>query len=136
MKCTIYKIKHQLPLKPSHKDDKHQFPPQISKARSIEGFIEDISQLSLGVYVSYFNVSLLYMVSQEVMSPIKVSHSLVEDMILTTDIALVLLHMRETLTKLTPKSLMLCMIHRIWMQQLAAATYSPSMVDWATEDYF
>jgi hypothetical protein len=30
----IYKINHQLPLKPSHKDDKHQFLPvnqQIEK---------------------------------------------------------------------------------------------------------
>jgi hypothetical protein len=76
------------------------------------------------------------MVSQEVMSPLKVSHSLVKDMILTTDIALVLLHMRETLLNLTPKSLMVCTIHRIWIQQLTVATYSASMVDWATEDYF
>jgi hypothetical protein len=76
------------------------------------------------------------MVSQEVMSPLKVSHSLVKDMILTTDITLVLLHMRGTLSNLTPKSLMVCTIHRIWMQQLAVATYSASMVDWATEDYF
>jgi hypothetical protein len=28
----IYKIKHQLPLKRSHTDGKHQFPPQISKS--------------------------------------------------------------------------------------------------------
>jgi hypothetical protein len=26
-KIQIYKIKHQHPLKPSHKDGKHQFPP-------------------------------------------------------------------------------------------------------------
>jgi hypothetical protein len=45
-KIQIYKIKHQLPLKPSHKDGEHQFPPQISKARSIEEFGENISQLS------------------------------------------------------------------------------------------
>jgi hypothetical protein len=57
------------------------FPPQISKARSIEGFDEDISQLSFGVYVSHLNISFLYMVSQEVVSPLKVSHSLVEDWI-------------------------------------------------------
>jgi hypothetical protein len=57
------------------------FPPQISKARSIEGFDEDISQLSLGVYVSHLNVSHLYMISQEVVSPLKVTHSFVEDWI-------------------------------------------------------
>jgi hypothetical protein len=36
-------------------------PPlrQISKARGIKGFGEDISQLSLGVYVSHLNISLL-----------------------------------------------------------------------------
>jgi hypothetical protein len=77
----IYKIKHQLPLKPSHKDDKHQFPPQISKLRRIKGFGEDIGQLSLGVYVSHLYISFLYMVSQEVVSPLKVSHSFVEDWI-------------------------------------------------------
>jgi hypothetical protein len=57
------------------------FPIQISKARNIERFGEDISQLSLCVYVSHLNVSLLYMISQEVVSPFKVSHSLVEDWI-------------------------------------------------------
>jgi hypothetical protein len=57
------------------------FPPQISKARSIEGFGEDIDQLSLAVYLSHLNVSLLYMISQEVVSPLKVSYSLVEDWI-------------------------------------------------------
>jgi hypothetical protein len=48
---------------------------------------------------------------------------------LATDMALVLSHMRRTLSKLTPKSLMVCTIHRIWEQQLAAATYSASVVD-------
>jgi hypothetical protein len=62
-KIQIYKIKHQLPLKPSHKDGKDQFPLQISKARSIEGFGEDIGQLSLGIDVSHLNIYLLYMIS-------------------------------------------------------------------------
>jgi hypothetical protein len=57
------------------------FPSQISKARSIEGLGEDIGQLSLCVYVSHLNMSLFYMVSQEVVSPLKVSHYLVEDWI-------------------------------------------------------
>jgi hypothetical protein len=55
--------------------------PQISKARSIEGFGEDISQLSLSIDVSHLNISLLNVNSQEVVSPLKVSHSLVEDWI-------------------------------------------------------
>jgi hypothetical protein len=37
---------------------------------------------------------------------------------LATEMALVLLHMRGTLSKLTPKSLIVCTIHRIWEQQL------------------
>jgi hypothetical protein len=60
-------------------DGKHQFPPQISKLRRIKGFGENIGQLSLGVYISHLNVSLLYMVSQEVVSPLNMSHLFVED---------------------------------------------------------
>jgi hypothetical protein len=62
-------------------DGKHQSPLQISKARSIEGFDEDIGQLSLGVYISHLYISFLYMVSQEVVCPLKVSHSFMEDWI-------------------------------------------------------
>jgi hypothetical protein len=57
------------------------FPPQITKVRNIKGFGEDIGQLSPNVYVSNLNVSLLYVISQEVVSPLKVSHSFVEDCI-------------------------------------------------------
>jgi hypothetical protein len=57
------------------------FPLQISKSRRIKGFSENVSQLPLCVYISHLNVSLLYMISQEVVSPLKVSHSLVEDWI-------------------------------------------------------
>jgi hypothetical protein len=97
--------KYQLPLKPSHKDGKHQSPPpQISKSRRIKGFGENIGQLSLGVY--------------------------------STEMALVLSHMRGTLSKLTPKSLMVCTIQIICEQQLAVATYSTSVVDCATENRF
>jgi hypothetical protein len=56
-------------------------PPQISKLRRIKGFGENIGQLCLGVYISHLNVSLLYMVSQEVMSPLNKSHLFVEDWI-------------------------------------------------------
>jgi hypothetical protein len=50
-------------------------PPQSSKVRSIKGFGENISQLPLCINISHLNISLLYMVSQEVVSPLKVSHS-------------------------------------------------------------
>jgi hypothetical protein len=55
-------------------DVKHQFPMQISKSRRIKGFGEDIGQLSLGVYISHLNVSLLYVVSHEVVSSLNMSH--------------------------------------------------------------
>jgi hypothetical protein len=70
----VYKVKHQVPRKPSYMDGKHQFPPQISKVRSIEGFGENVGQLSLGVYVSHLYVSFLYMISQIVVSPLNMSH--------------------------------------------------------------
>jgi transposase len=75
-----------------------------------------MSQLSLYVYVSHLNLSLLNVTSQEVVSPLKVSYSLVEDWIFRYRDALVLSHMRGTFSKLTPKSLMLCIIRRIWEQ--------------------
>jgi hypothetical protein len=77
----VYKVKHQLPLKPSHMDGKHQFPLQNSKSRRMKRFGEDIGQLSLGVYISHLNVSLLYVVSQEVVSSLNMSHLFMEDWI-------------------------------------------------------
>jgi hypothetical protein len=99
-------------------DGKHQFPPQISKSRRIKGLGEGVSQLSLGVYVSHLNVPILYMISQKVVSPLNMSHLFVEDWILATEMALVLSHMRGTLSNLTPKSLMVCTIQIIYEQQL------------------
>jgi hypothetical protein len=54
------------------------FPPQISKSRRIKGFGEDVGQLSLGVYIPHLNVPLLYMISQEVVSPLNMSHLFME----------------------------------------------------------
>jgi hypothetical protein len=56
-------------------------PPQISKSRRIKGVGKNVSQLSLDVYVSHLNVPLLYMISQEVMSPLNMSHLFMEDWI-------------------------------------------------------
>jgi hypothetical protein len=54
-------------------------PPQISKSRRIKGFGENVGQLSLGDYISYLNVSILYMISQEVVFPLNMSHLFVKD---------------------------------------------------------
>jgi hypothetical protein len=57
------------------------FPPHSNKARSIKGLGENISQLSLCINVSHLDISLSNMVSQEMVSPLKVSHSFVKDWI-------------------------------------------------------
>jgi hypothetical protein len=38
-KIQIYKIKHQLPLKPNHRDDKHQFPPAKQQSEKNQGVL-------------------------------------------------------------------------------------------------
>jgi hypothetical protein len=51
-----------------------------------------------------------------------------------TLMALVLSHWCGTWVYSSPKSLMVYLIQRSWEQQLAAATYSASVVDWVTLD--
>jgi hypothetical protein len=53
---------------------------------------------------------------------------------LATLMALMLSHMRGTWEHSSRKSLSVYVIQSSWEQQLAAATYSASMVDWATLD--
>jgi hypothetical protein len=51
-----------------------KFPPQRSKTCRIKGFGENISQLLLCVNVFHLYISLLYMVSQEVVPHFYVFH--------------------------------------------------------------
>jgi hypothetical protein len=53
---------------------------------------------------------------------------------LETLMSLVLSHMRGTWEHSSPKSLNMYVIQSRWEQQLATATYSASVVDWATLD--
>jgi hypothetical protein len=53
-------------------------PLQIEKN---QGFGENVSQLSLSVYISHLNVPILYMISQKVVSPFNMSHLFMEDSI-------------------------------------------------------
>jgi hypothetical protein len=124
-KDTNIQDRTQAPLKPSHEDGKHQFPLQSSKARSIKRFGENISQLSL--YISMYLIS----ISPFLIWSLKKLCLILwwKTGFLATELALVLSHMRGTLSKFTPKSLMVYKIHRIWEQQLAATTYSASVVD-------
>jgi hypothetical protein len=83
-KSKIYNIQGKSTNSPSNQAirlAKTNFPPQISKSRTIKGFGENIIQLSLGVYISHLNVPLLYMISHEVVSPLNMSHLFVEDWI-------------------------------------------------------
>jgi hypothetical protein len=48
-KYTIYRIKYQLPLKPSHIDDKHQFPPRKSENQEESRGLVKISANCLSV---------------------------------------------------------------------------------------
>jgi hypothetical protein len=59
-----------------------KLPPQRSKMRRIEGFGKNVSQLPLCVNELHLYISLLNMVSQEVVSHFNVFGSLVENWIM------------------------------------------------------
>jgi hypothetical protein len=108
-------------------------PPQISKSRRIEGFGENVGQLSLGVYISHLNVSLLYMISQEAMSSLNMSHLFVKDGIFGyRDGTSVIAHEGNSFK---PHSKISHSVHYPKNPQ-AAATYSTSVVNCATKYYF
>jgi hypothetical protein len=75
----IYKGNHKLPLKLSHRDGKHQAPPQRSKTRRIEGFGENSGQLPLCVNKLHLYLSLLDMVHQKVVSHFNVFGSPIQN---------------------------------------------------------
>jgi hypothetical protein len=79
-KDTNIQSKSQAPLKPSHRDGK--LPLQRSKTRGIEGFGENVSQLPLCVNELYLYISLLNMISQEVVSHFNVFGSPVENWVI------------------------------------------------------
>jgi hypothetical protein len=106
-------------------------PPQISKSRIIKGFGKDIGQLSLGVYVSHLNISFLIMISQEVVSHLNMSHLFVEDWIFSYwDDTGVIAHVGNSIKDHSKISHGVHYPNNLW----AAATYSASVVDCATED--
>jgi hypothetical protein len=83
-KIKIYNIHNKIPTLPQTKPYGWQtlIPPlQISKSRRIKRFGENIGQLSLSVYVSHLNVSVLYMISQIVVSSLNMSNLFVENWI-------------------------------------------------------
>jgi hypothetical protein len=85
VKDTSVQGKSQVPLKPSHMDGKRQAPPpppQRSKTRRIEGFGENIDQLSLCVNKLHLYLSLLNMVSQKVVSHFDVFDSPMENCVM------------------------------------------------------
>jgi hypothetical protein len=94
-------------------------PPSPAKKKTscIKGFGENISQLSLCINVSHLDVSIFNMVSQEVVSPLKVSHSFVEDLVFDyIDCTSVVAHEGNSLKDYSKVSL--GVHNRIWEQQL------------------
>jgi hypothetical protein len=77
-KSKIYNIQGKITNSPSNQAiwmaNTNPPPLQISKSRRIKGFGENVGQLSLGVCVSHFNVPLLNMISQKVVSPLNMPH--------------------------------------------------------------
>jgi hypothetical protein len=123
-------IKHQLPLKPSHMDVKHQFPPanqQIEKNQGV--WWKCRSTISRCLYTSSQCLSSLH----EVMSPLNMSHLFVKDWIFEYwDGTGVITHEGNSLK---PHSKISHDVHypkNLW----ATVTYSVSVVDCATEDCF
>jgi hypothetical protein len=135
-KSKIYNIQGKITNSPSNLAiwiSNINFSPQISKSRRIKGLGENVGQLSLGVDIPHLNVPLLYMISQEVVSPLNMSHLFIEDCIFVyRDSTGVIAYEGDSLK---PHSKISHGVH--YPKNLrAAATYSASVVDCATKDYF
>jgi hypothetical protein len=92
-----------------------------------------ISANCLTVSMYLISIFLLYMISQKVVSPLKVSHYLVEDWIFGyKDGTGVIAHEGNSLKAHCKVS---HDVHNLY-GLATVATYSASIVNWATEDYF
>jgi hypothetical protein len=83
-KSKIYNIQEKSTNSPSNQAIRMantNAPLQISKSRRINGFDENVSQLSLYVYVCHLNVFFLNVISKEVVSSLNMSHLFVKDWI-------------------------------------------------------
>jgi hypothetical protein len=118
-KIQLYKIEHKLPLKSSHRDGKHQAPPPLRKSTNREA-LRGLVKISVNcLFVSMYLISISPFSTWSLRKWCLLSRCLIllwKTRFLATEMTLVLSHMRGTLSKLTPKSLMVCIIHRIWEQ--------------------
>jgi hypothetical protein len=124
-------IKHQPPSNQVIWTTNINFPSQVSKLRRIKMFGENIGQLPLSVYVYHLNVSLLYMISQEVVFSLNMSHLFMKDWIFGyRDGTGVIAHEGNFLKPHFKAS------HGVHYPKnlRAAATYSASVVDCVIED--
>jgi hypothetical protein len=85
-------------------------------------------------YMDQSYLPFLYVVSLEMKSHFYVLSFGVKHWFFATLMALVLSHWSGTWVYSSPKSLMVYVIQRSWEKQLAVATYSASVVGWATLD--
>jgi hypothetical protein len=113
-KIQIYRIKYKLPLKPSHRDGKHQFSLSSSKARSVRGLVKISANCPS---ISMYLISISPFSTWSLKKWCLLSRCLIllwKTGFLATETTLMLSHMRGALSKITSKSLMVCTIHRIW----------------------
>jgi hypothetical protein len=101
-----------------------KFPPQAHKCSLVERLYKDVCKLILGRDMTQHNGPFIHIVSQEMIPHLYVFGSGVKHWVFRC-----LWHWcyhKEVGSGCTP--------HNSWEQQLAAATYSASVVDWATLD--
>ena len=108
-----------------------QFPSQMNKSFLIKGFGQNVSKLSLGINVAQIDIAFFIMITKKVKANINVLGPRMQHMILGntygTRASAKQRHMMKIQVKI-PKS-------RHHPKQLRAkATYSGSVVDWATLD--
>jgi hypothetical protein len=113
-RIQIYKIEHKLPLKSSHKDGNHQSPHKAAKRETSRGLVKiSANCLSISMYLISMSPFLTWSLRKWCL----LSRCLIllwKTDLLAIEMTLVLSHIRRTLLKITPKSLMVCTIHRIW----------------------
>jgi hypothetical protein len=95
----------------------------------VERLCKDVCKLILGRDMTQHNDPFLHIVSQEMIPHFYVFGSRMKHWVFATLMALVLSQKSGIWVHSSPKSLKVYEIHNSWEQQLAAATYSTSVLD-------
>jgi hypothetical protein len=127
-------VQKKIPQESTRKGNKPQVPPQARKSSLVERLCKDVCKLILGRDTTQHNGPFLHIDSQEMIPHFYVFGSRMKHWVFAALMALVLSQRSGIWVHSSPKSLKVYEIHYSWEQQLAAATYSASVVDWATLD--